>query len=434
VTGLVALLAVALGAGSPGDAYDGVRTALRRNGVEERTNEELTRALVALGPKSIPLLYSLVLGAGLDGLIGKDWIPAAWACQPEEIPDLCRRALAQMPAKEVIAHLAQVARSRPEIKERVVAMRILSGLRAAEGLQLVWSTTQELGALELGYPSVRTAVRGAMGAILSHTPTAWEWVDEHLEETDPATAQLLVETLGEIRLPQGMAVLEELLSTGSLPEAKLLSSMVELEAHSPWQLAGATARHLERCFRAQEPERRALAAALAGQLLLASSVPELLATIEDVDPRVRAAAAHALARMSNRPSDLDPTAWASWYEAELSWREKRVPNLLGALTGPRPGPASEALKELFTHPLWKRELARETASRLAKAPHPVGISACALLEHAHVRDALPGLVQTLEARDPRLKKAAWRALQGLSGKDLPLDLASWRELVQTSGL
>lgn len=431
--GLLALLGVALCPGSPPDARDGVRAALGRRGDEERTSEELTRALVALGPKSIPLLYSLVLGSGLDGLIGKDWIPEAWACEPEEIPELSRRALTQMQAKEVIAHLTQVARSKPEIKERVVAMRILSGLRSSEGLELIWSTTEELGALELGYPSVRTAVRAAMGAILGHAPAAWEWVSERLDETDPATTQILVETLAEIRMPQGMAILEALLADGSLPEATLLHSMAELEAHSPWALAGRTAHHLEGRFLAREHERRALAAALAGRLLLASAVPELLLLLEDVDPRVRATAACALAQLSNRPADLDPAAWTRWYEAELTWREERVPKLLEALTGPRPGPASEALRELFTHPLWRAEVARETATRLAKAPHPVGLSACALLEQARVRHALPGLVQALEARDSRVKKAAWHALQGLSGASLPLDLAAWRDLVHAGG-
>lgn len=429
-----ALLALAPASTRPGDAYDGVRIALQRHAGVERSPEELTRALVAQGPKSIPVQYGLVLGSGLDELIGADWIPEAWACQPEQIPELCRRALAELPAKDVIAHLTQVSRGEPEIKERVVVMRILAGLRAPEGLELIWSTTEELGALELGYPSVRTAVRTAMGSILSHAPAAWGWVEKRLEKTDATTALLLIETLGELRLPQGMAILEALLEDEHVAERTLLTSMVELELHTPWALGGTSARHLEPRFRAREPERRALAAALAGRLLLASAVPELLELLEDAEPWVRATAASALAQLGHRPSDLDPDAWAGWYARELSWREQRVPELLSILTGPKPGPASEALHELFTHPLWKRELARETAERLTKAQHPVGPNACALLLDAHLRDALPGLVQALGVRDSRLRKAAWRTLQALSGTDLPLDLAAWKEFVHTGGI
>jgi HEAT repeat protein len=173
---------------------------------------------------------------------------------------------------------------------------------------------------------------------------------------------------------------------------------------------------------------------LAGRLVLASAVPDLLALLDDGDPRVRAAAASSLAQLGERPSDLDPARWSEWYGRELGWRQERAPRLLQAFASPGAGPAGEALRELFAHPLWRRELAREVAAGLAKAPRPVGVSACAMLEREALRDAIPGLVQALDARDVRLRKAAWSALKATSGETLPLDREAWQEFVHTGRL
>lgn len=425
---LAALLFLCLGVQD--DPYAGVRTALARQGPDDRrTVEELPRALIALGSPAIPALYQLAIGVGLEPLIGETWVPEAWACTPEQIPEIGRRALAALPALDVIAHLQQVLRSKPVIKERVIVLRLLGSLPATEALAVVWSMTAELGDLELGYPSVRAAVRGAMGSILSRSSGGFDWVHEHLEDTDLATTRLLVEALGEVQLARGMPILVSLLERDVLPEAELLGSMATLEWNNPWVLAGTTARYLGPRLCSVDPDERALAATLVGRLLLPDMVPLLLELLDDGQPLVRGAAISSLALLAHKPADLDPASWSGWYRREHAWYEERVPELLEVLVGQASGPASDALRELFQHPLWKRELSRETAERLLQIPHPVRLVACTLIEEAKVCDGLPGLVQALTSSDSRLKKVAWRALRSLTGVERPLELAAWKELV-----
>ena len=410
--------------------YDGVRATLaRRTPTDARARDELAAGLAALGPAAVPVLYELATGRGLEHLIVAEWLPEEWACQPEEIPELCTLALARAPSAAVLEQLAHVLDAGPAGPERLAIARVLGAQASADGLALFLRNAAELGDLELERPRVHAALRADLAAVLEHDPRAFALLAQRLDALEPAIGDVLVDAIGDARRRQGMDLLERLFENGRAERAGVVTAMAELERARPWDLAGETMAHAAPLLRGSDASERALAARLAGVVHDLSSVSELIALVEDAEPAVSRSAAAALTAMAGVP--LEAGAWGDWYEREQAWHDARFATLLETLASVRPGPANEALRELLKHPLYRHEVARAIAESLGEQPRAVALAACAELEHLGSRAALPGLVAALGGASPQLKAAAWRALHALTGEEHELSLDRWRDWIES---
>ncbi|NOT31131.1 MAG: hypothetical protein HOP15_11840 [Planctomycetes bacterium] len=407
-----------------------MRAVLHRpSGTEERTADELANGLVALGPAAVPVLYELVTGRGLELLVGEEWRPADWSCEPEAIPGLCLLALERAPTDAVIKEIERALADEPSHQDRLVLLRLLGAKGSAAGLALAFRDAAELGDLELLRPRVRTALREALAAILRRDPSSWSLLDKALAKLEPATREVLVDAIGDTGQKQGMAVLVRLLQAGQPSRARVVENMARLECARPWDLAGQTMEHAARLLNSQEAAERALAARVAGSVHALEVIPELIALVDDSEPLVSRCAVEALAALADLPLGSESGAWEAWHQRERNWRETSWTPLLDALVSARPGPANEALRELVGHPLYRHEAALAIADCLALQPHAVALAACAELESLGSHWALPGLIATLEQAQPQLRAAAWRALRALTGEERKLVPALWRSLV-----
>ena len=158
-------------------------------------------------------------------------------------------------------------------------------------------------------------------------------------------------------------------------------------------------------------------------------LPGLIELLDDGDPRVQRAATKALETMAHLPSLGDAQAWNAWFSGEHGWWESEGERLCGELTSPRAGEASEALRVLSQHPLYRHEAAQRISDSLTKQSRSTSLSACSVLATLGSRAALPGLVRALEEGHAQLRSSAWQTLRALTGKELRLDGRTWREAV-----
>lgn len=403
----------------------------RRSPSDERSPAELAHALADLGSRAVPMLYELATGRGLESLIGEEWLPAAWSCEPERIPELCALALESAPRAAVLAHLADVLDGGPTYHERLVILRVLAGQGSGEGLELVLRSARELGDLELLRPRVRLALRAALSSILRGEPRSFERLLARLDTLESALCEVLVEAIGEAGRRQGMLVLTRLLESGQVTRGRVVEAMAELESMRPWDLGGQTLASCGPLFRSPDASERALVARLVGSLHSIESIPDLLLLASDSDALVRRCALGALADMANQPFDPEVEVWESWYLREQAWQEAHWSGLLETLVALQPGPANEALRELTRHPLYRHEAARAIAESLREQPPMVALAACAELENLGSYLALPGLVAALEEGHAQLKAGAWRALRRLTGQERPLSMELWRAWIDS---
>lgn len=426
----VALLApAARGEDRAADGYDAVRHVLRRKHQDDqRTQRDLVLELAELGPERIPVLYDLVVGRGLDRLLGAggDWAPAAWVCEPDEIGAVSQQALERLPARHVVAHLEKELGG-ADLSQKLLALRILGGLGSQEGLELAWRTAASCGDRGLAHANVRRSVIAALGAILRDNPRAFEWVEERASEASPLLCLALVDSVVAAEDPRGMACLQALLREFPEQQAAVLEGMAELERLFPWRLAGGLTSHLTRLARSPDWEERRLFAALEARVHDVDLVPGLIDLLDDGDGRVQRAAVLAIEEVGRLPLGRDAAAWEAWYEREHAWWEQEGGALAETLLHTANGRATEALRELSQHPLYRHEAARTIGETLLRQPTPSCIQACNALITLGSRAAIPGLLAAIERGHAQLRNSAWRALRDLTTANLPLSADVWRE-------
>lgn len=430
------LLALTLAAPStaqsegPDGASGELRAVLRRRSAEDaRTPAELVAALARLGPASVPVLYAMTTGQGLEELAGEEWVPDEWLCDPEDVPGLCAAALERAPAAAVLQELERALERAPGFQERLVILRVLGAQATADGLTLLLRDARELGDLELGRPSVRLALGEALRSILRRDERAFVRLERELDELEPWLGGLLAEAIGASGRARGMALLERLFRRDDLERGRVLEAMTELELRVPWELSGRTLAHCRSWLDGKDQAARARVLTLVGRLHALELVPVLIETVAGSEALARHCALDALCSMAGLPLEPDVPALTAWLEREQAWKETRWPVLFETLREGSPGDAHAALRELARHPLYRHVAARELAESLAELPRAIGPTACAELARIGSRWALPGLLEVLADSRPQLRAAAWRALQALTGESQGLSVELWRELL-----
>lgn len=424
-------LVLALAAFAPLGGPGPLRKVLRRQAAhDQRTQVELVAGLAALAPDAVPELYALALGRNLDELTGEEWVAEQWLCGPDEMPGLALQALTRVPVKVLNGHLELALASDPPEPERLVMLRLLAAQGSAEGLALALRIGAELGEFDLERPSVGTAVREALTAILLRDARAFPALERDVDALPPVLAALVVEAVGDTGRAQGMRSLARLFGREAPASELVAEAMARLERARPWELQGRTLARCATWWDSQDPARRACMARLAGSVHALDAVPDLIEKLGDSDALVRRCAVDALQSMSDRPLGADEPAWAAWYARELAWEDARWDALLETLVSGAPGEANEALRELAQHPLYRHEAARVIADSLDEQGQLVALAACAELHRLGSRMALPGLVTALEGTQPKLRAAVWRALRGITGEEREISVASWRNWIE----
>jgi hypothetical protein len=432
--GLLFVLAVPLGAQQRAQVeldYAPIRALLLRSSPAEKAREpkDLAKVLAALGAEAVPELYEIATGRGLDGLIGEEWVPELWPCLPEELPALAEDALVLAPRAAFLAELESVLAGECTVAELRIVLRLLSDPRVKGELELVLRCAEKIGDLEVLRPSVRMSLRATLARILASEPQVWPGLEARFATLPPPFARVLVEAIGDAHRPEGMPILRRLCGRDEPPTGLVVEAMAALELERPWILGGQTLAAVKGWWIDSDARLRTQIASLAERLGGPAEVEALIRLTTDEQRGVRHAAELALSSIGrvDVPGEAEG-GWAGWFERERAWREERWGTLFELLRGSEPGPATQALRELAMHPLFRHEAAGQLAEGLAALPGVVAISACSELERSGSRRAIPGLAAVLAGANSSLRSAAWRALQSLTGSERPLADPAWREL------
>jgi len=462
--GLALVLLVASSAAQAPPAAEGpaldlapVRALLRLRRDDARTAEDVVAALVRLGPAEIDALYRIAAGDGLELLFPPEepYELERFVCTPEEACELALAALERQPVPLVVTFLARelepppAERGRatdapaapagtegesvpwaPTVETRQAVLRVLGALGSADGLELVWRISASFGDLSLSYPSVRNGVRGALTDILRADPRAWRLVGERRERLEPFERGLVLEALQETERAEGAALALALLGQTSQPEdmVRLVGVLARLEELHPTELAGTTVRELAHCWlRLPASERRTAAACLA-RTADPEAVGTLLELLEENDGRARRIALAGLSELCGLRVGEDSATWRAWLERERAWWNEHAEELCLRVGEDDPAAASDALRELARHRLFRRDLAQRVAAGLTDQPTATALQSCRLLSTLDSRAALAGLVRVLDSEPSAVVEAALRSLRELTGHDLGEDARAWREL------
>ena len=401
-----------------------VREALlRRPEVRELGDDALARRLAALGAPATPALVALVEGTGLDLLLAEGEDPVLLLCPPERVGEVALRALARLPDEVVHAALRRMVQAQPGPEARAAALRVLAARDSAHSLAFVFELLSA-SELELGSPTLRVHARAAVRAPLGRDPVAYLRLEEQLAQAPLHAVHVAAEALAECANEDAIDALEGLLGRDSALDLVLIEALVQAGTARPWRVGSEVAGALETLLGQGTAQRRALVANALGRLQRPDSMPRLVALLEAESPELRSAALDAIASCARRARFADVPECQAWLAREQAWWKTSGEARVAALAEGSVSP-SEALRELYAHPLARAATAEALLEGLAHEEGARRALAASALGRLGVREHVPDLVPLLDDPEEAVRKAAAQALRTLTGAELPPERPLW---------
>ncbi len=164
----------------------------------------------------------------------------------------------------------------------------------------------------------------------------------------------------------------------------------------------------------------------AGRMEDGDSIPHLLALLAEADPGLRADAAWALQRITGLKLRERRERWEDWYGTELAWWRDRSDQTFADLQAPDAAARTRALMDISGHRASRDRLASRVIPLLDHAEPATAKLAAWTLRVLRAKCAVGPLIRALDHTEPGVRIEAWRALRGITRKDLPEDAALWR--------
>lgn len=337
--------------------------------------------------------------------------------------ELLLEAAARMPGDQRRKAL-RAGIEREDTLERRLAAWELCGATEREA-RVLFELAHGMAPRSLGSRRMQALFGDALEAVLERggarsLPGSYQHLPELL---DPTLVDVVVRGLGSDAVP----VLLRLHGERPSLAVAVLERLARLE---PRHLAREGERALglaEEELSSLDPERRRLAVVALGELGSRRSVPLLIDRLElEGDERVRAKVVQALTNLTGRDLGPAPEAWDGWWGEELRWQEEELPVLRERLGCGETAAVLGALRTLRPRPCRTEAVARLVVPLLDDADPAVACAAARCLADHPAPLAVPALVETLERREPTLRRAAWESLRRMTAADLPLHAPAWR--------
>lgn len=382
------------------------------------TQVELRRRLAGLAPGEVPGMFRASAEGVLPGAGGEIRpMGAEWR-------RVVRESLATRPRRELIPFLEELASRAPTLAESLEAQVLLEAMGTADHFRLLVRVTCP-GASQAGLrPDLRTGFEAALAAMLARDPAGLGRIQALLSESPPGLSGAIAEALAKQGSPAATRCLASLLGRAPGLDGLLL---LRLAARDPLPAgdAGTVLESVRRYLRQRDPALLSAAAQATGRLGDEESVDALVELLAHEDGRVRSSAIDALTRLTGLDYGPDPVRWARWHRDEVRWWEHEADSLLVHVERGRGLEFVRASREVLEHRLYRGRIARAFALALARAQDEEAELACQALGRLRSLVAVGALVEALEHRDARVRRAAWKALRAITGVELPPDPAAW---------
>jgi hypothetical protein len=339
-------------------------------------------------------------------------------------------AVAQLDREPVLAHVGALLQGDGGVRERHAAIGCVGVVgRANDLLQLFeLALAPEETALD---EQLARALRRAVTALIHHDPRALEQLVTLRRITRPELLPALVSAVGATKNPHGLVYLSEV---AYWHEDLVLDvmSQVPLLGPSGDEVVDAAMKVRLRPYLDETrpgPCRAAVVALTA--LGDDDSIAAFIALLGSESAGLRQNAHWALKQLTGLGLAPEPGIWARWHQGELYWLVRKKNPSFQRLGERNPAVAVDALREILTHPLARRELVAALPD-LLKSPYPsLRVLACNTLADLEARSAIGRLVWALEDSEPEVAQAAHCALRTLTKLDLPREPLAWQSATNT---
>ena len=396
---------------------------------DELDVEALEQSLVELGPEVVPLLLA-VLSGDVKLLPGSP--PPGMELGPRDqervLPNrdvLLEGALGRFDAGRVYGPLERWTRSDASVGQRLIAARILTGLKDPRAPTLLLQILSNTPSSELRRPHIRAHFERTIAGVLDRHPEGIELVRGELEDLELGVLELIVQAMPLGRSGAGLDLILELLEREPQLAPAVLGRISVLAESAQGDVLDDTLWQLQWLVDNADWEVRRGAAVALGNLQDPNSCPQLIRMLGDSERRVSKAALWALREMSSRNFPADPGLWQGWYEQERAWFEGPCVDLEDDLQSEDLASVINAVGLLCHRPLFKNHMAVTLSSLLWNADPELVQVVCAALEQIKSPRAVPLLVERLAFEEDEATEAVRRALHALTGLDLPPEHETW---------
>ncbi|MEM7307203.1 MAG: HEAT repeat domain-containing protein [Planctomycetota bacterium] len=322
-------------------------------------------------------------------------------------------ALGRLPHEGVVGHLAELTAGETAPERRRAALAILGEVGLGPDLPLL---ARVAGGSEAG-PSVvdRAQFGTSLDRILGRDPGGVAHAELAFDAAHDALLHALVSAVAEHGGGDGLGVLAGRLGQHPALDPLLLVHVGRVGATLAPPFHDEVLRRVRGYLNGRDYELILIATHTVGQLDDAGSVPELLRLLDDPMPAVPKKAVETLQALTGERIGLNPSRWNAWFEAEQEWWAKEASQQLSRIVHGPPAEATDLLMRVARHRLYRHEVARSVCDALKRPEPDLVYLACSTLGYLKSWTVLPELHACLEDRAPKVREAAARAIQVITG-------------------
>ncbi len=380
---------------------------------EANSAAALGRRIVLLGPEVAPQLLDFWSEA-----IEND-------CAPFR-REVLRTAAAEFGRAPLLPLLPSLSRPEVSSARRLAALDWLGVVGNSNDLESVLALAMTD---EQGTPLALEILRGSLQEILGRDARAFSVLGGAMRGFSLATVDACVQAVGRDGSALALSWLAEQLDSDRGIDLLLLSTIEELSRQVLLRADAKVSERVRRMLWSDDPQVLRKAALAVGKLEDFEAAERLIELLDHEQSCAREGAQRALALLSGFALPPDGEAWMAWYTSEVRWFDEEYDSLVRKLEEGGRAEAVHALLAIGTHRFDRHRMAVDIARALERPEPEVRQLVCKTLLALNSPLVLSELVLALDDPAPKVVDEAWKALRGITGKDLPQQAEAWMEVL-----
>ncbi len=398
------------------------------------TLADMTVRLVRLGDWAIPFEIEALCGE----LELPEFAPTGTATRVHPIAiqlreAAIREALRRLPPASVIASVRDHATPKTTLDVRLALARILGEVDSEDAIDALGELASGIDEPSLQHSFVRTTLEEALTRRIERAARIGVRLQRLFARSNHLLWPMIARAAGRSNSAEAAWFLVFTLGREIELDVESMRALAALSDRIGVVLPEHQLAEVRRALGAPDDRVQRTAAAVLGRLHDRGSVPSLIATLENRDALIAAAAHGALRSIAGLDLGAERDGWQRWYDHELDWWDETEPRIDTALESDDPGAVFGATSELLSHATFAREAAAKLGPLALEGDERIASIALDALARLGSPYALPALVDAL-AREDALGERAGDLLRKLTHFGFPTDSTLWRAVVAPNDL
>ncbi|MCP3920538.1 MAG: hypothetical protein GY711_33850 [bacterium] len=388
---------------------------LRAETVEPR---DALRRISALGPSLVPAVVALRCGSVAPSDVEGPLVD-------EQARVFLLDALRTWPSDRVVASLLQHLRDDPHLAAAMETTGLtleIGGIRSSGRL---FELLSELEPEIRSAPCFQARLEDALEGALRVDPGGVSVLRPYLAASNVEVLMPLARALACVQGNGPVSLWMDMLHRSRELDIEALKAMGTSDLR---RLASYDDRRIlavREMLDSRDPATRRTAAIVLGQLGDIDSFELIIDQLMDPEPVVRRGALEALRTMSGLRMPADVGRWAAWHSARIEWLDAIAPELAVKARHGDSEEAFDAIRELASVPLFRRELSLFVSEGLDHRDPGVAAAACHGLLALGEPTSVVTMIDCLDDRREPVREAARTGLALMTGENLPSDSDLW---------